>query len=247
MANVFCITYGGPSNRGNNYTPYKAIAHTAEEAIAVINTWKSYGRKNSVNDWERIKVNAQSEEKIREIFDRGFNPEQVGYPSVLCGSIRTTGCGAWWIRFYPAFADTLEEHERIYNERREVAKSERMRLAEAARQRRWAELKEYKRGWYHVSMEIRLYVFTDKGNDFMPLMEYSCNVIADSGIDAYNKTKKYLEDHPEEIKHRRGMAVLASVCLPTSGDYDFIFLGMKTDEGYSVEAWEEWHKNGEKD
>ena len=32
--NVFCITYGGRANNGNTYVPYKAIAHTAEEAIA---------------------------------------------------------------------------------------------------------------------------------------------------------------------------------------------------------------------
>lgn len=244
MKNVFYIVYKNPSS---DYVPYKAIAHTPEEAIAAINTWTTYGRKNSVKDWERIKVNAQSEKKIHEIFERGYNPEQVEYPSVLCGSLRTTGCGAWDICFYPAFADTLDEHQRIYNERREIAKKERIRLAEAARQRRWAELKEYKRGWYHVSMEIRLYVFTDRGNDLRPSMEYSCNVIADSGIDAYSKTLKYLKDHPEELKHHRGWAVLESVCDPTSGDYDFTFLGMKTDEGYSVEAWEEWHKNGEKD
>lgn len=244
MKNVFCIVYKNPSS---DYVPYKAIVHTPEEAIAAINTWTTYGRRNSVKDWERIKVNAQSEKKIREIFECGFYPEQVKYPSVLCGSLRTTGCGAWDICFYPAFADTLEEHERIYNERREIAKKERMRLAETAKQRRWTELKEYKRGWYHVSMEIRLYVFTDKGNDLRTSMEYSCNIIADSGIDAYSKTSKYLQDHPEELKHHRGWAVLESVCAPTSGDYDFTFLGMKTDEGYSVEAWEEWHKNGEKD
>ena len=96
-------------------------------------------------------------------------------------------------------------------------------------------------------MGIRLYVFADRGSDLRPFMEYSCNVIADSGIDAYSKTSKYLKDHPEELKHHRGWATLESVCDPTSRDYNFTFLGMKTDEGYSVEAWEEWHKNGEKD
>ena len=64
MANVFCITYGGRANNGNTYIPYKAIAHTAEEAIAVINTWNTYGKPDSqaLNpEWLHIKVNAITE------------------------------------------------------------------------------------------------------------------------------------------------------------------------------------------
>lgn len=242
MANVFCITYGGRASNGNTYVPYRAIAHTAEEAIAVINSWKTYGRKTSE---DCITVNDVTAEKIRTLFRDGFGTNALGEPVTYVG-LRTKGCGAWDIGFHPALADTLEEHERIYGEQRERAKAERMRQAEAAKQRRLGELYEQKQGWYRVTVEIRMHVFADKGNDFMPFAEYSATLIADSGMDAYHKTKKFLQENPDEIRHKRGMAILQSVCAPTSSGYDFTFLGMKVDGGYSVEAWEEWKRNGEK-
>ena len=246
MTNVFFITYGGRANNGNTYVPYKAIAHSADEAIAVINTWKPYGRKSTTKN---IVVNERTAEKIRTLFKDGFGTYPSGEPRTYAG-FRTTGCGAWEIGFHPALADTLEEHERIYNERREAAKQERMRQAEAAKQRRQAELDEQRRGWYHVSVEIRLYVFVAHGNDRMPYAHYSCDLIADSGMDAYYKAVQCIKDHPEELTtrsmERRGdFASLQSVCDPTSGGYEFTFLGVKTDEGYSVDKWNEWKEKGE--
>lgn len=61
MLNAVYITYGGQANNGNYYFPYKAIAHSADEAIAVINTWKSYGRKYSVSPADNIRVKSQRE------------------------------------------------------------------------------------------------------------------------------------------------------------------------------------------
>lgn len=246
MTNVFFITYGGRANNGNTYVPCKAMAHSAEEAIAVINTWHPYGRKNST---ECIIVNERTAEKIHDLFRNGFGTYPSGEPRTYAG-FRTTGCGAWEIGFHPALADTLEEHERIYNERREAARQERMRQAEAAKQRRMAELSEPRRGWYHVSVEIRLYVFVAHGNDRMPYAHYSCDLIADSGMDAYYKAVQCIKDHPEELTtrsmERRGdFASLQSVCDPTSGGYEFTFLGVKTDEGYSVDKWNEWKEKGE--
>jgi len=176
--NTFIVTYGGRANNGNTYVPYKAMAHTADEAIAVINTWKTYGRQTTGGN---LVVNEQTAEKIRDLFRNGFGIYPSGEPRTYAG-FRTTGCGAWEIGFHPALADTLEEHERIYNEQREAAKAERMRQAEAAKQRRQAELDEQRRGWYHVSVEIRLYVFVAHGNDRMPYAHYSCDLIADSGL-----------------------------------------------------------------
>ena len=241
---AFCITYGGSTRDGRTFIPYTAIAHTADEAIAIINTWKTYGRKNSTQSIDNITVNERCEEKIRELFREGIKPEHQGQ-LILYGTMRTTNCGAWDISFYPALGDTLAEHSRKYQQIREAAKQERLRKAEEYKQLRLAELNEQKHGWYHVSVEIRLYVFATHGNDYMPHMDYSCNLIADSGMDAYNKTVKYLEDHPEELTHRGNMATLQSVCNPTSSGYEFLFLGVKTDDGYSVEKWEEWKKNGE--
>jgi hypothetical protein len=243
MANnqAFCITYGGKSRSGNTFVPYTAIAHSADEAIAIINTWKTYGHRD-----ENIHVNDYTAGVIRELFENGFVKNCVGRKSTV-ETLRTTGCGCWDIVIYPALADTLEEHNRIYKEKCEAAKQERMRKAEEAKQHRLAELNEQKRGWYHVSLKIRVYVFAARGNDYMDSMNYSCDMIADSGMDAYNKVVEYLKNHPEELNNRvrDNMIALQDWVEPTSYGYEFLFLGVKTDEGYSVEKWEEWHKNGE--
>lgn len=240
MANIFCITYGGCANNGNTYIPYKAIAHTAEEAIAVINTWKTYGRKTST---DCIVVNERTAEKIRDLFRDGFGTVPSGVPRTYAG-FRTTGCGAWEIGFHPALADTIEEHERIYNERREAARKERLRLAEAAKQRRMAELMEPKKGWWHVELELTIYVFASHGNDYFEDTTFEGNVIANSGADAYDKARNYIREHPEELEtsrmRRRGdWGVLQSCAEMTSKGYDCAFLGAKVDGGYSIEKWEE--------
>lgn len=233
------MTYGGYDRMGRVWTPYKAIAHTADEAIAAINTWHSYGAERCVNNL--ITVNAQTAEKIRSFFADGISTDKTkdcGYRTV-----RTTGCGAWSINFYPALADTIEEHERIYKEQREAAKQERLRLAEKTKQRRMAELMEQKRGWYHVELELCLSVFNNHGNDYRTDQTFSGNVIANSGMDAYDKAVKEITD--EGFTHRGNIAMLESWAEPTSHGYEFLFLGVKTDDGYSVEKWEEWKKNGE--
>lgn len=235
MTNVFFITYGGRANNGNTYVPYKAIAHSADEAIAVINTWKPYGRKNYIGC---IVVNERTAEKIRDLFRDGFGNYPSGEPRTYAG-FRTTGCGAWEIGFHPALADTLEEHERIYNEQREAAKAERMRQAEAAKQRRIAELHEQKRGWYHVELDLELMVFATKGNDYITTSTFEGDIIADSGMDAYQKAVKHVQDHPEELTHRGNMANLQFWANPDSSGFRCTFLGVKTDDGYSVEKWQE--------
>ena len=233
MANnqAFLVSYEGFSRNNNPCNPYKAVVHTADEAIAVINTWHTYGHHD-----EFIVVNDYTAGKIRELFDDGTSTSVT---------LRTTGCGCWDIVIRPALADTLEEHERIYKEQREAAKKERMKAIEAAKKRRLAELNEQKRGWYHVSLEIRLYVFANCGNDWIEDSDYSCNLIADSGMDAYQQVVKWVKDNPQELTVRGNMTSLQSFCDPTDGGFECSFLGVKTDDGYSVEKWEEWKKNGE--
>lgn len=240
MTNVFCITYGGRANNGNTYVPYKAIAHTADEAIAVINTWKTYGRKTT---GDNLVVNERTAEKIRTLFRDGLGYHS-GQPRT-CETMRTTGCGAWDISFYPALADTLEEHEHIYNEQRMVARGMRMAQAKAVKELRLKKMNEQKRGWYHAALNIRMMVFNERGNDYFADTTFEGNIIADSGMDAYSKAVKHVQDHPEELTHRGNMAVLHAWGEPDSNGFSFTFLGVKTDEGYSVEKWEEWHKNGE--
>ncbi len=241
MANVFCITYGGRASNGNTYVPYKAIAHTADEAIAVINTWKTYGRKTTRDN---LVVNDCTAEKIHTLFRDGLGGCPSGQPRT-CETMRTTGCGAWDISFYPALADTLEEHERIYNEQREVARGMRIAQAKAVKELRLKKLNEQRRGWYHAVLNIRMMVFNERGNDYFTDTTFEGNIIADSGMDAYNKAVKHVQEHPEELTHRGNLAVLHAWGEPDSSDFSFQFLGVKTDEGYSVEKWEEWKKNGE--
>ena len=236
---AFLVSYEGFSRNNDVCNPYKAVVHTADEAIATINTWHTYGHHD-----EFIVVNAVSEKKIRELFTNGFVKTYEGSKSNAV-TLRTTGCGCWDIIIRPALADTLEEHNRIYNEQREAAKQERLRQAEEARQRRLAELNEPKRGWYYVSLEMRLYVFANRGNDWIQDADYSCKLIADSGMDAYGKVVKYVKDHPHELTVRGNMTAMQSYCGPTDGGFECTFLGVKTDDGYSVKKWEEWHKNGE--
>lgn len=234
---AFFVSYEGFTRNNNVCNPYKAVCHTADEAIAVINTWHTYGHHETF-----IVVNDYAERKIRELFDNGFVKTYEGDKSSVV-TLRTTGCGCWDIIIRPALADTLEEHERIYNEQREAARQERMRQAEAAKQRCLAELNEQRRGWYHVELDLRLMVFNERGNDYRTEMTFSCNVIADSGMNAYNKAVNDIRN--DTFTHRGNIAILESWAAPESIGYSFTFLGVKTDDGYSVEKWEEWKKNGE--
>ena len=240
----FFVCYSGSDRYGNKYMPYKAVVHTADEAIAVINTWKTYGKKDSTNEWEQVKVNAQTEKKIRDYFSTGVAVTWEGnkYDHL---TVRTTGCGCWDIIIRPALADTLEEHDRIYNEQREAAKQERKRQAEEARKRRMEELNVQRRGWYHVELMLRVYVFARRGNDYHEQPTYSCTLIADSGMDAYAKTVKWVKDHPEEIMVRGNQTALETWADADSSGFECTFLGVKTDDGYSVKLWEKWKENGE--
>jgi hypothetical protein len=239
MANnqAFLVSYEGFSRNNNPCNPYKAVVHTADEAIEVINTWHTYGHHD-----EFIVVNAVAEKKIRELFTNGFVKTYEGGKSNYA-NLRTTGCGCWDIIIRPALADTLEEHNRIYNEQREVAKAMRMAQAAAVKELRLKELNDQKRGWYHVELELRLSVFNNHGNDYRTDKTFSGNVIANSGMDAYDKAVKEIKN--EGFTHRGNIAMLESWAESTSNGYEFLFLGVKTDDGYSVEKWEEWKAKGE--
>lgn len=234
---AFLVSYEGTTRNNNVCNPYKAVVHTADEAIATINTWHTYGHHD-----EFIVVNAVAEKKIRELFTNGF-VEQYGGGKSNAVTLRTTGCGCWDIVIRPALADTLEEHNRIYNEQREAAKAMRMAQAAAVKELRLKELNEQKRGWYHVELELRLSVFNNHGNDYRTDKTFSGNVIANSGMDAYDKAVKEIKN--EGFTHRGNIAMLESWAEPTSHGYEFLFLGVKTDDGYSVEKWKEAKRNGE--
>jgi hypothetical protein len=180
MTNSFCITYGGRASNGRFYTPYRAIVNTPEEAIAVINSWHSYSNKKL----DSIVVNEHVEKSIRELFTNGFGTLPNGQPRTVV-RFQTTGCCAWEISFYPALADNIDEHQRIYNERREAAKREReKRYQEALCKRRY--------GWYEVELEVC--VFSDKRTT----ETWSGFFHAESAIDAYNQAARYIDKRLNE-------------------------------------------------
>ena len=245
MTQSFFVCYSGTDRYGNTHMPYKAVVHTADEAIAVINTWKTYGKSAAGNSGGlQIKVNAYAEKKIRGYFTTGVNVAWDGYKTNHL-SVRTTGCGCWDIIIRPALADTLAEHERIYNEQREAAKQERMRQAEAAKQLRLRELYQQRKGWYHVELGVKVMVFAQRGNDYFADLTFEGNIIADSGADAYDKAVRHVQDHPEELTHRGNIGTLHAWADMTSHDFTFTFLGVKTDEGFSIDKWNEWKEKGE--
>ena len=232
MANVFFITYGGYAKNGNKYVPYKAIVHSPEEAIATINTWKSYGRKNSTAPGDCIVVNEVTEKKIRALFANGLGTYPNGESCSYVG-VRTTGCGAWEIGFTYPLADTLQEHERIYNERQKAREAARKEREHEIQREREVALSEVRRGWYHVEMDITLYVFARHGNDHFANTTFCGTVLADSGADAYDKAVSEIENNP--MLYHGNPTVVHTIPDAWSDDFSFTFLGMRTDDGYSVE------------
>lgn len=243
MANVFFITYGGYAKNGYKYVPYKAIVHSPEEAIATINTWKSYGRKNSTAPADRIVVNEVTEKKIRALFANGLGTYPNGESCTYVG-VRTTGCGAWEIGFTYPLADTLQEHERIYNERQKALEAARKEREREIQREREAELNVRRRGWYHVEMDITLYVFARHGNDYFANTTFCGTVLAESGADAYDKAVSEMENNP--MLYHGNFTDVHAIPDAWSDDFSFTFLGIRTDDGYSVEEWEKWKETNTK-
>ena len=240
MANVFFITYGGYAKNGYKYVPYKAIVHSPEEAIATINTWKSYGRKNSTAPGDCIVVNEVTEKKIRSLFADGLGTYPNGASCSYVG-VRTTGCGAWEIGFTYPLADTLQEHERIYKERQATREAARKEREHEIKREREAALSVRRRGWYHVEMTYTAYVFARHGNDHLTSLTFSGDVIAGSGIEAYNKAVSEILNNP--MTYHGDATVVQAIPDASSDGFSFTFLGVRTDDGYSVKEWEEMNEN----
>ena len=219
MKNNFVIVYCGQ----------KGMAATPEEAKRIIETFHGYGRHSNPT----LIVNAQTSAKIDLIYTDN---------NAQCRDLRTTNCGAKGIDFYPALADTLEEHERIYQERCEAEKRERLAKAEALKQQMLHEWNEPRRGWYSVSVEVSAHRID--GNMARRWLTFSGHIIANSKMDAYNKALDPSQNGPQDMCCERGL-IYEGCSAWNSSDTEVLFLGMKTDYGYSVDAWEEAKKKGE--
>lgn len=226
------------------YFNRKQMCGSAEEAIEFINGLHYRNQEKQ----PKLEVNAYTEKTLRQAFSQEWGSDDVivlnGYPYHRGKfELATTGCGITRILGYKPLADTVEEHDAIVTARDLAAKAEREERDKAEEAARLAELTENKRGWYHVELDLRLSVFNNRGNDYHTDKTFSGDIIADSGMDAYNKAVKEVEN--EGFSHRGNIAILESYAKATSSGYEFQFLGVKTDNGYSVEKWEEWHKKGE--
>ena len=144
------------------------------------------------------------------------------------------------IDFYPALADTLEEHERIYRERCDTEKQERIARAEAIKQQMLQEWNEPKRGWYSVCVEVTALTV----NCNRRWLTFRGHIIADSKMDAYNQAISPDKNGAPSMCAERGLTYEGCSAW-NNNNTEVLFLGMKTDYGYSVDAWEEAKKNGE--
>lgn len=235
------------------YFSKKQMCETAEQAIEFINGLKYRNLSTQPN----LVVNDHTRELLQQAFASQWQTNEHGRDYMCIGDgpmkqvfgcleVKTTGCRETCIYGYKPLADTVEEHDRIVKERDEAAFKAQHEKREAAVHKRLVELYEQRKGWYRVQLDIELMVFNKHGNDYIADTTFEGDVIASSGADAYNKAVKHLCDSPEEVVNYRGnSSSLQSWVNMTSYGYEFQFLGVKTDEGYSVEKWEELKKNGD--
>ena len=140
------------------------------------------------------------------------------------GELATTGCSTTRIMVYPALADTLEEHERIYAENAAEAKAERLRDNKIRLQQINARLDEQKHGWYAVNMDYSQMSFSSMDS---VICTFEGKVLAGSGRDAYAKLTKYIDDLPQPAGFAPNTPVNNSFPEPFSNHFYFEYLGEK--------------------
>lgn len=207
------------------YLQQSAIAHTAEQAREAIEQMHSVHGGNIM-----LQVNAGTWKSLQTI----FAGEELPYGA---GELRTTNCGKYGIRFYAAMSPDIDEHNRMYREQCEREKAERLAKAEQIKQKMLAEFNEQKKGWYRVKVELT--ALRPDGGMRRVYRELSGYTIAESKMDAYAKmANKECQDACAE----KGL-IFEHCSSWNSGDTEVDFVGMKTDEGFSIEAWEEYNNN----
>ena len=202
-----------------------ALVHSAAEAVEAINGFKNFSG-------EYLICNAKTTEWLKQLFD-GKEVQPM---------FRTTNCSRYDILIHDALADTLEEHQRLYEEQLAKEKSERLAKAEEAKQKMLADWNVIRRGWYYVSVEVTALSMT--GAMSRRFLTFSGHIIADSKMDAYNKVLDPKKNGPADMCADKGL-IYESCSAWNSGHTEVLFLGMKTDYGYSIDAWEEYSKTDE--
>lgn len=220
------------------YFKDKRFCRNAEEAIEFVNGLQ-YGGSNLI-------CNDNCTTRIRALFDGDIKYHPTGHikcinfqNNIIPGfsDLATTGCSTTRIKFFPALAENLDEHEIIYQKRLEEDRIQRKEDNDKRIKFRLNELREQRKGWYAVNLNFDRRKFI-KDNFVYVDCDFSGKIIAESGENAYNKTIEHLKN---------SMDVLSDSLFPDvlSHRFWFEFLGANTDEGYSVEIWNGWKSKGE--
>jgi len=149
-----------------DYLNQSAIAHSAEEAERVINTFR------------RGKGSLECNTYARRYLAKVFSGEEL-----VGNEVKTTGCGPDPIRLFPALAPTIEGHQAVYNEICRKRKEEELSRVKRMREEKFAIFTEERRGWYNVT--VSLTALTLSGN--RRHLDFSGNIIANSMMDAFGK------------------------------------------------------------
>ena len=211
---------------------YEAVVHELNEAISAIETWHTYCNPN----YSTIIVNENAKAKLIKCIELAKRGE------LKRESMKSTNCGSNAIEVYPAMADTLGADRIIRAVEIHKKRMERIRIANEEREQRMTEMYQVRRGWYSVMMTFSCYYWSNRRGEMLwGQKEFSGKVIANSQLDAYNKACHDIEVNSDPFKCQG-----PEFPDPTNQSmFDAYFLGMKTDEGYSLEAWEEFSKTDE--
>lgn len=223
------------------YFKEKRICQTAEEAIDFINSL--YYRNNP--RCNKLVVNDSVKRILQSIYENTWDTSSFETPCIVVKldtpymsgvkkysngfHIRTTNCGNTFIEGCYPLGETVEEHDaEVERIRAEKAEQSRKQYEECLTKRH-AELSEKREGWYSVSFTYERARMRDLR---MVETTFSGKCIASSGMEAYSKTIKEIE--------KDGVASFNAVYpLPTSANFSFLFLGVKTDDGYTFKELEE--------
>lgn len=156
-----------------SYLNNSGIAHSAQEAEAVINSF-SNGRENLV-------VNNATRRSLVALFEG----------QEVSSELKTTNCSKYAIKHTPALASTLEEHIQLFQAQQAKEREARKQAAAELHAQLQEDFQREAKGWYFVSVEV---VALDKNmkRRYLTLDGYT---LAGSKMNAYEKmTAKAAED-----------------------------------------------------